>query len=995
MAKILVKNTPYLLLLLYLGDLLRATNTMRVRKWLLLWFAVMSSLGFSQFKFNEYSCANVGTVIDPLGVGYEASPDWIEIMNTSSTKLSLSGYYLSQNKYNNNSFQIPLFHNLPIKVDSFGMQVIYLCSHNTETVSTNGINTATGVDIHASFQLNQTQASVLYLFTPSGLLSDSVTIRRNKPDHSWGKPNSDSSAYFNDTTTTTPTTFGWGSVGCGLNAWRLYLKATPGKKNPTNRGAPWYGIPPIPPKYYFGYAPTPKLMTKPGCYSSASLLNNFAIKDTTPQTGAIPHKDSLEIFVTTNCSRPITVNTASVWPTFDYGPHYGTNASASITIPLVGGGTVTHTGVVVRAVLHDEAHHPNYADGFEAYGAYVLDSTYHMAISCFCIDTNLLFAAPNPADTSGTYTIPDSTGTLFCYIDKTSKKQVYANQGQGLINRIDFLNTFAPKRQWQFQFRAEDEYGYSYTNKHAFFTDQSLGLTARPDYPELVFRSSAEDNFLKGGIGGITKHGATHLRDFFNHTLTLRHKLNFESSHYVPTYLFINGINRGIYYVKEPIDTTYTNYYFNHARADIIASDLLPGTATHTVTALAGKLTDWNTFYTWAMSNGFNVHMPTLYQQFADDFDIQSFIDYNFYNMLSVNANFVRNQALWWKGIDTAGSNLKYTKWRFALSNTDITWGSNYNTIPINNDTNSSPCDYMTAFNFAHSSPSYPLMPLFSKLMTNDTFKSAFFSRYQDLLNTSYSCDTLTTHLAYVKSLLKADIPSQVWWNVAPGSCATCDSVKIWSDMVDSMNTFIKNRCLAVLRNLASSSNCFNYDGPYNLCINVQPSNGGYVNFNTLSLHNFTWNGTYIDSVTYHAYAVPDSNYVFDHWEGPYTINPNNTTDSMTFQVNQSACLTAVFKLKPPYDTWGTPAIPTAFSPNSDGNNDLLNIYGIAGATSYSFEIYNRWGEQLFHSNDKTKGWDGTYPDGTAAAVGVYAYRYDIVINGKTYIKNGNITLLR
>jgi gliding motility-associated-like protein len=111
--------------------------------------------------------------------------------------------------------------------------------------------------------------------------------------------------------------------------------------------------------------------------------------------------------------------------------------------------------------------------------------------------------------------------------------------------------------------------------------------------------------------------------------------------------------------------------------------------------------------------------------------------------------------------------------------------------------------------------------------------------------------------------------------------------------------------------------------------------------------------------------------------------------------VNQNACLIAVFKLKPASETYGTPMLPGAFSPNGDGNNDTLNVYGIANASSYSFEIYNRWGERLFYSIDKSQGWGGTYPNGTPAAVGVYAYRYDIIINGKTYIKNGSVTLLR
>ena len=105
-------------------------------------------------------------------------------------------------------------------------------------------------------------------------------------------------------------------------------------------------------------------------------------------------------------------------------------------------------------------------------------------------------------------------------------------------------------------------------------------------------------------------------------------------------------------------------------------------------------------------------------------------------------------------------------------------------------------------------------------------------------------------------------------------------------------------------------------------------------------------------------------------------------------------CLKAVFKLKPAEQTYGEPMIPTGFSPNGDGNNDVFNIYGIAESSSYELEIYNRWGEMIFRSVDKAHGWDGSF-NGAPAPLGIYAYRYNIIMNGKTYKSKGSVTLLR
>ena len=931
---------------------------MKSKYLLLLLFVVVSFSGFSQFKFNEYSCSNVGAVVSPIGVGTQTSPDWIEIMNITGTRnQSLSGWYLSDDRGYLNKWQVPLYNNAPIKIDSFSMQVVFLDTYNKATLPSIATQT---VDLHTSFQLNQTKPNTWLYLTKSGGITpyDSVLIQRLQPDHSWGKPNS--IAAYTSSGTFTPLT----SKSAG---YRLYKIPSPGKKNPIN------AVPITTTRnWYVNYAPTPKLSTKPGYYSGAPSLN---LTDTTILSTTF---SNLEIYGTVDCSAPTFTATAT-----DIG-----NGSGAVSFPGSG-------AYMVRGVIIDQAVPPTYLPSFEAYGAYIIDSVYHMGVTCVCMDTAKLFINRTK----------DTVPTVYSYIDKITKKEAFKNQGQSLVKKIDFYNNIGATSKgqaWQFQFRSEDEYGYNYTNKYAFYQDGNLGVTARADFPELVFRSSAEDNFLphgngSGGSGGTLGpfpgygYGPNHVRDFFNNTITLRHKLNFESSHYTPTYLFINNVNRGIYYIKEPIDTTYLTYYYGYKQADIIANDLVPTTITPQKVVLAGNLNAWNALYGMVMAPGYNIRNSNLYQGVADSIDLPSFIDYNFYNMFSVNTDYTKRQALWWKGSDTI---IHGKKWRFGLTNTDLTWGfGNNNTGIADNSPTSSPCDYINAFGPAANNQ-FPLIPLFGKLMTNDTFKSGFLSRYQDLLNTSYACDTLVEHLKYVASLIKKDMASQVWLYVNQGSagtCGSCDSVRLWNDMVDSMNVFMTQRCSLAIQGI---KNCYGYNGPYNLCVDVLPPNAGYVKFNSLTLHTFVWNGKYLDSVTNIAHAIPDSNYVFDYWETPYNIHPNKNSDSINFFIDRDACIKAHFKLKPAYETTGDPMLPTAFSPNGDGNNDILNVYGIANATSYDFEIYNRWGEQIFHSMDKTQGWDGIY-NGVAAPVGVYAYRYNIVIGGKTYINKGSFTLLR
>jgi len=86
--------------------------------------------------------------------------------------------------------------------------------------------------------------------------------------------------------------------------------------------------------------------------------------------------------------------------------------------------------------------------------------------------------------------------------------------------------------------------------------------------------------------------------------------------------------------------------------------------------------------------------------------------------------------------------------------------------------------------------------------------------------------------------------------------------------------------------------------------------------------------------------------------------------------------------------------IPTAFSPNNDGKNDVFHALS-QGVTQFEMSVYNRWGELVFSSNDVHDGWNGKYK-GTDQPVGVYLYTLKAMLNDGTLIdKKGSVTLIR
>jgi gliding motility-associated-like protein len=85
-----------------------------------------------------------------------------------------------------------------------------------------------------------------------------------------------------------------------------------------------------------------------------------------------------------------------------------------------------------------------------------------------------------------------------------------------------------------------------------------------------------------------------------------------------------------------------------------------------------------------------------------------------------------------------------------------------------------------------------------------------------------------------------------------------------------------------------------------------------------------------------------------------------------------------------------------AFSPNDDGNNDTFAAKGRFIVT-YNLEIYDRWGNVIFESNDIDTGWNGTGTDGvTPAPPGNYGFKiFGLDPAGQKFEKVGSITLVR
>lgn len=158
-----------------------------------------------------------------------------------------------------------------------------------------------------------------------------------------------------------------------------------------------------------------------------------------------------------------------------------------------------------------------------------------------------------------------------------------------------------------------------------------------------------------------------------------------------------------------------------------------------------------------------------------------------------------------------------------------------------------------------------------------------------------------------------------------------------------------------------------------------------------IDLVNLTFNGaTYTwDFGGYDSSTQVNPHYAFDNLEaGDYTI--------CLEAVSPNGCIAEICKPIHLYDVMLI-YVPNAFTPDGDGTNDVLlpSVKGVLD-NGYEFNVFNRWGEIIYRTNDKLSGWDGTFK-GMKSKEDVYVWKIKAAsnINGdvKEYI--GHVTLLR
>jgi gliding motility-associated-like protein len=124
----------------------------------------------------------------------------------------------------------------------------------------------------------------------------------------------------------------------------------------------------------------------------------------------------------------------------------------------------------------------------------------------------------------------------------------------------------------------------------------------------------------------------------------------------------------------------------------------------------------------------------------------------------------------------------------------------------------------------------------------------------------------------------------------------------------------------------------------------------------------------------------------------------DGSVDSIRYQVlvnDEQNCFDSAYINVKIFKTNPQILVPTAFTPNGDGVNDLFRPIGVGIKSIEYFRVYNRWGELVFSTTVNGQGWDGKI-GGAPQATNTYVW----IVRGldylnKPFFKKGVMTLIR
>jgi len=333
---------------------------------------------------------------------------------------------------------------------------------------------------------------------------------------------------------------------------------------------------------------------------------------------------------------------------------------------------------------------------------------------------------------------------------------------------------------------ARSEYGNSYFN-HSIFPDRPM-----TSYKRLVLKSFAS-SWSHAGI-----------EDYLTGQMIA--DLNIDGVAMRPVILYINGEYWGLYYLQEKIDERYleANYGVSKENVDLI-EDWGGGT-------VAGSFHDFNAMYNFFSNN--DLSNPNHYDSLSNWMDIDNFIDYQLFQIFIANKDWPTNNMKCWRPRNAEG------KWRWIFFDGDA------GLEKLEHE------GYSKALDMEKENDATAHVTLFlRKLLEHPSFKTQFFNRLEELLNTSLNYQNTEQFYQHIVPIVGQEIDRQINRFEVPSN------YDFWSEKLNNLQSFLSFRACEMQEQAAEHFNIsiyqqtcnLNKPGIQNMFVYPNPTNGNFI----------------------------------------------------------------------------------------------------------------------------------------------------------------------
>jgi gliding motility-associated-like protein len=917
--------------------------------------------GNAQVVINEFSASNVTTVMD----AYNQRNDWVELYNSGGAPVNLTGYYISDNPANLQKWQIPAV----TDIVAGGRKMIYFSGRGV-------VHAATG-QIHPDFKLRQTIGDWVILSDPGGAVVDSFKLRITQRNHSWAR-----------------ITDGGPTIG-------LFSTPTP---NATNNSQ----------VSYTGYAPRVLFSLAAGFYAGTQNVSlscpdpNVVIRYTTngtvPTAASTAYTGPIPVAATTAIRAIAFHNLPTILPSLVETNTYFINESSQFDVVSVCG---TYSGA--GSLFNSSTPTWSSFEYFTNTGTQILEleggrASRHGNDSWAYPQKGIDFEAMDESGDKDAF-YHKLFGTSFR--DKFDRIMLKAggsdNYAGGPNNsthlRDVFAQTLGEKYNLDMDFRR-------WHPCLLFINGQYWGLydmreRVDGDYFEYYYGKAKDkvDHLSYWGGLNIRMGSDSGWVNLYNYIManSMAVQANYE---HVKQYLNVNSFSQ--YFI-------INSYLVNH--------DWL----------------NWNTM--WWRGRGNNNPVKWRYAMWDMD-AITGLQNPNYTGLSTTSYQFDPCEPT---NLFNNNSNIKHTDMLDRLLDNpefDQTYKDNW-LLMFNGPLE---CNNILAH---FDSIVNILTPEMNRQATNWG---------GTLANWQANCAQMRTFLvnrcAVIGTKLDSCLdlnPQQLKLNVSPpgsGTIALDGSIKspyVWSRTIEGdsiytlkatptggqywafdhwekqepTNTMNPNMTTDLVQfdfkkkdSVIAFFKYFNYDS-VEVTFDVNPPGTGTIALNGNTISSYPYTVTLDRRFAYNLFSTPSTSYKFINWtknNANTTIVPDNQRNAVLNYMDKETVEANFEFVPPPPPPPPLPTlkgvvkdvfIPNAFSPNGDGKNDVFQARLGLDATGIDMTIFNRWGNEIYHSTKNNDGWDGMQK-GVPADMGTYQYVIKVRFRDnsvETY--TGDFTLVR